>query len=215
MRSIKVLIVAVVLALVLGGCSSKKKDDAVSFGELKDNVYTNSFFNIEVTVPSAWFMMDDESRIELMKQGSKIVSGDNKNLKAVMDAADFQTMNLLTAYESAPGSAVSTNPSIMVIAEKIGHMPGIKRGSDYHFHTKQLMGQSALSVTFPSEIYEENLDGVSFDVMEIEIELPQGSNYQNQYCTVIKDYALLVIITFQDDEGLQQLKGLLQEIKFS
>lgn len=214
MKTIKLLILSIMLSLMLSGCGSKTKD-AINFGEFNDGEYTNSYFNVQVSVPNHWFVMDDKSRIELMKQGSKIVSGDNKNLQAVMEAADLQTVNLLTAYETPPGSAVDSNPSIMVIAEKIGHMPGIKRGSDYHFHTKKLMGQSALSVSFPSDVYEEKLDGITFDVLELEISMPNGSNYQDQYCTIMKDYAFMVIITYQNDEGKDQLMALLNDIDFS
>ena len=103
------------LILTLFACSSKK-EEAINFGQYSDGVYTNSYFNIRVSLPEAWYVMDDESRIAMMRKGAEIVSGDNKNLKALLDASDMQSMNLLTAYEHAPGTAVSSNPSIIVIA---------------------------------------------------------------------------------------------------
>ena len=208
MKTWKFPALAAAFIIALTACSSKK-EEAVSFGQYSEGAYTNSFFNIRVPLPETWYVMDDESRIALMKQGSKIVSGDNKNLKALLDASDMQSMNLLTAYQHPPGTAVESNPSIIIIAEKIDHMPGIKRGSDYHFHTKKLMEQSALSVNFPAEIYETTLSGVSFDVLDIDYNSPQSGNYQKQYCTTLKNYALLVIITYQDDEGQSRLEDIL------
>lgn len=213
MRTWKIWVLLIVFAGSLSACSSKK-EQAVNFGHYEDGAYTNSYFGIRVPLPETWYVMDDESRLALMQQGSKIVSGDNKNLKAVMDAADLNSMNLLTAYAHPPGSAVETNPSIIVVAEKIGHLPGIKRGSDYHYHTKKLMAQSPLSVSYPNEIYEKSLGGVSFDVMDINYNVPQGSNFQKQYCTTMKNYALAIIITYQDDEGLQRLDDILAAIEF-
>ena len=213
MRTLKIWAVVMVMAAALSGCSSKK-EEAVNFGQYTDGVYTNSYFGVRVPLPDAWFVMDDEARLALMQQGSKIVAGDNKNLKAVMDASDLNSMNLLTAYEHPPGSSVETNPSIIMVVEKIGHLPGIKRGSDYHYHTKKLMEQSALSVRFPNEIYEASIGGVPFDVLDIEYNVPQGQNLQKQYCTTMKKYALSIIITYQDDEGLQRLNDILSAIEF-
>lgn len=213
MKAWKLPVIAIAVIITLSACGGKK-EEAINFGQYSQGVYTNTYFNIRVPLPQEWYVMDDESRIKLMKQGSKIVSGDNKNLKALMSAADMQSMNMLTAYAHPPGTAVETNPSIIIIAEKIGHMPGIKRGSDYHFHTKKLMEQSALSVTFPAEIYEASIGGVAFDVLDIDYNLPQGSNFQRQYCTTMKNYALLVIITFQNDEGQSRLEDILAGIEF-
>ena len=84
------------LILTLLACSSKK-EEAINFGQYSDGVYANSYFNIQVSLPEAWYVMDDESRIAMMRKGAEIVSGDNKNLKALLDASDMQSMNLLTA----------------------------------------------------------------------------------------------------------------------
>jgi hypothetical protein len=213
MRTWKIWLVVIVFAAAFWACSSKK-EEAVNFGQYEDGVYTNSYFGIRVPLPDTWFVMDDESRQALMQHGSKIVSGDDKNLKATLDAADLNSMNLLTAYEYPPGTAVETNPSIIMVVEKIGHLPGIKRGSDYHYHTKKLMAQSPLSVRYPNEIYEASIGGVPFDVLEIEYNVPQGTNLQKQYCAIMNNYALAIIITYQDDEGLRRLNDILAAIEF-
>lgn len=194
-------------------CSDK---NAIDFGEFKDGIYSNSFFSLMLSVPDTWEVLNLESRMELMKQGGKIVAGDNKNLKAAIDAADLKSLNLLTAYEYPPGSAVSSNPGIMLIAEKIKHAPGIKRGSDYHFQAKKLMKLSRMQVSYPEEIYETIIDGVSFDVMETEITLGPGVViWQRQYATIMNDYALLVALTYQDEYGLGQLEEIVGTITFN
>lgn len=194
-------------------CSDKK---AIDFGEFEDGFYINSFFNLMLSLPDTWEVLDLESRMELMKQGGKFVAGDNKNLKAAIDAADLKSLNLLTAYEYPPGSAVSSNPGIMLIAEKIKHAPGIRRGSDYHFQAKKLMKLSRMQVSYPEEIYETIIDGVSFDVMVTEITLGPGVVlWQRQYAAIMNDYALLVALTYQDEHGLGQLEEIVETITFN
>ncbi len=209
---LRVLAALIVAGALIVSCSDKK---ALDFGKFEAGVYTNSFFNIRLNLPDSWHVLDLEARMEIMKRGGEIVAGDNKNLKAAIDAADLKSLNLLTAYESPLGSAVSTNPGIMLIAEKVNHAPGVKRGSDYHFQSKKLMKLSRMNISYPQEIYEMIIDGVSFDVMESEITMGPGVVIrQRQYATIMNGYALLVALTYQDEYGLGQLEAIVETITF-
>lgn len=203
----------IITAAFIISCSDKK---AIDFGEFENGTYYNSFFNLMLSIPDTWEVLDLESRMELMKQGGKIVAGDNRNLKAAIEAADLKSLNLLTAYEYPPGVAVSSNPGIMLIAEKIKHAPGIRRGSDYHYQAQKLMKLSRMQVSYPEDIYETVIDGVSFDVMEAEITLGPGVViWQRQYATIVDDYALLLALTYQDEYGLGQLEEIVGTITFN
>jgi hypothetical protein len=203
----------IITSVFIINCSDK---EIIDFGEFEAGVYTNSFFDLMLRLPDSWHVLDLESRMEIMKRGSKIVAGNNKRLKAAIDTADQKSLNLLTAYESLPGAAVSTNPGIMLIAEKVNHAPGIKRGSDYYFQAKKLMKLSNIKVSYPKEIYEIIIDGVSFDVMETEITMGPGVVIrQRQYATIMKKYALLVALTYQDENSLDQLEQIVKTIKFN
>jgi len=212
MKFVKYLLLMVILLLFNLGCS-KQSEKAIDFGKFAGGTYSNTFFNLNVSIPDSWHVMDDESRIALMQRGKNIVAGDNKNLKATLNAANLKSLNLMTTSENPPGAPVSSNPSFILIAENIKHAPGIKRGSDYHYHTKKMMGESALEVSFPRDIYEETIDGRTFDVFEIMLNMGNIKNYQKQYATIIKQYALLIVITYQDYEGLNKLEQILQTIK--
>ena len=194
-------------------CSDKK---AIDFGEFEGGIYSNSFFNLMLSIPDEWEVLDLESRMEIMKRGGEIVAGNNQGLKAAINAADLKSLNLLSAYEYPPGSAVETNPGIMLIAEKVKHAPGIKRGSDYHFHAKKLMKLSRVRISYPEEIYETSIDGVTFDVMTSEMTLGPGVVIrQRQYATIMNGYALLVALTYQDESGLGQLEEIVETITFN
>jgi hypothetical protein len=213
MYKTKIFLRTIALLLFMGllscGLQSETADNAIDFGEFVDGVYTNTYFNLAIAIPEDWHVLDAEARNQLMRQGGKLVAGNNRNLKAALNAADLDSLNLLAAYEHAPGAPVTTNPGILIIAEKIKHMPGIKRGSDYHYHTKKMMKMSNINVAFPEEIYETSIDDVSFDVMEMQINMGQMNIMQKQYVTIMNGYALLVGLTYQDGEGLYQLEDIL------
>ena len=166
-----------------------------------------------LSIPESWYVMDDEARIALMQRSKKVMAGNNKNLNATFNAADLQNLNLMTAYEKPPGAPVSSNPSLIIIAESIKHAPGITKGSDYHFHTKKMMESSQMDVLFLKDIYQETISGKTFEVMDIEINMGSVKNIQKQYAAIINQYALLLVITYQDDNGLKQLEQILQTIE--
>ena len=206
------LVAWLVSSVLMIGCSDKK---AIDFGTFEAGSYTNTFFDLMLSIPDSWHIMDLESRLEIMKRGGEIVAGENNSLKAAIKAADLQSINLLTAYEHRPGAAVTTNPGIMLIAEKITHAPGIKRGSDYHYHAKKLMKLSRMKVSYPKEIYEKTIDGVTFDIMEAEITMGPGVVIrQRQYATIMKGYALMMALTYQDESGLSQLEKIVDTLTF-
>jgi hypothetical protein len=206
-----------ITACILSGvlifaCSDK---NAIDFGTFKAGSYSNSFFDLMLNIPDSWHILDLDSRLEIMKRGGEIVAGDNKSLKAAIKAADLQSINLLTAYEHPPGAAVTTNPGIMLIAEKVAHAPGIKRGSDYHYHAKKLMKMSRMKVSYPQAIYEKTIDGVLFDIMETEITMGPGVIIrQKQYATIMRGYALMMALTYQDESGLNQLEEIVKTLSF-
>ena len=215
MYKIKNYLLTIVLLLATGlwGCGfqldSDTADNTIDYGEFVDGVYSNTFFNLAIAIPEDWHVLDAEARSQLMRQGGKLMAGKNRNLKAALKKADLNSLNLLAAYEHAPGTPVTSNPGIMIVAEKIKHMPGIKRGSDYHYHTKKMMRMSNINVTFPEEIYETSIDSVPFDVMEMQITMGHMRITQKQYVTIMNGYALLVGLTYQDGDGLYQLEDIL------
>ena len=211
MKHLSLLVVTSLLLFTLGCSNNPEK--AIDFGKFEGGTYSNTFFNFNLSIPESWYVMDDEARIALMQRSKKIVAGNDKNLSATLNAADLQNLNLITAYEKPPGAPVDSNPSLIIIAESIKHAPGITKGSDYHFHTKKIMESSQMDVSFPKDIYKETISGKTFDVMDIEINMGSVRNIQKQYAAIINQYALLFIITYQDNNGLKQLEQILQTVE--
>ncbi|MCP4376405.1 MAG: hypothetical protein GY794_09555 [bacterium] len=159
-------------------------------------------------------MQDQEAQKRLMDAGADIVADDNNTRKVFTRIAELRTVNLLAVFKHPVGAAVEYNPGILCIAEQIRHMPGMTRGKDYHFHTKKFLQTGQLEVSFPKEIYTEQVGGVSFDVMPMEISVAGVTVKQKQYAAIMKGYALLIIVSYAGDEGEKALADVMNTIVF-
>ena len=118
-------------------------------------------------------------------------------------------------FKHLMGTPVSFNPNIGGVAEKVSHMPGIKRGKDYLFHARKLLESSQIKASFPEEIYTEEIGGYSFDVMSVETQMPGVLVKQKYYTVVLKGYALGFIISYSNGEEEATLKDILKTIQKS
>ena len=211
-KKIKVSTFITIVIIILVGCNNSK--NAIDFGMYKEGVYTNTYFNLKVTIPESWYVMDDETRIEHMKKTSKLLSGNDENLKAILNASDINNMMLIYSSEYPTGAPVTSNPSFIITAEKVKHMPGIVRGKDYHYHTKKMMESGAIKMTFPREIYTVQIDNISFDVLEVLTPIRNDIIKQKQYVAILNGYALSLGITYSNDADLQKLESIISAINF-
>ena len=209
----KKILISTILLLFLFSCNINSKK-TIDFGILESGVYENKFFDLVVEIPETWHAVDDESRIELTKKGIDFIAGDDDNLKATFNAADLESINLLFVSEHLLGAPVPTNPSLIIMAEKVEHLPGIVEGKDYHFHTKKLMESSAISVSYPKDIYGDLLGTeYTFDVLELEIKIGKIKYFQKQYAVIMKGYALVIALTYSNKEELEKLDNILKTIE--
>jgi len=203
----------ILLLVLLAGCA-KKASDEIDFGTITDSVYRNNYFELNVPLPKDWSVQDQTEQRKFMTTGRKLLSGDDKNMQAVLKASELQSVSLFAVFEHPPGSPVSYNPSIMAVAENVRALPGIKKGRDYHFHAKKLLESGQLDVSFPKDIYTQQLGGVDFDVMEVKIQLRGTAIRQKYYATIMKGYALCVVVSFVTDEQNASLQKLLNGLTF-
>lgn len=216
MKHIKLLVSVMLAAFFIFsiGCQEKASEE-VDRGAFAGPVYRNNYFGMTITIPSDWSIQDTKSMQTLKDLGKKLIDKDDKNIKAVMDAAELQTVSLFSVFQLPLGSPVDFNPNLMCMAERVRHMPGIKRGKDYHFHTRKLLESSRMGVQFPKEIYTETLGGAEFDVLYSETLFDNILVKQKQYATVMKGYVLLIISTFADYDQEATLNEILKTLTFN
>jgi hypothetical protein len=203
----------IVLAVLLTGCE-KKASDEIDFGTFNNSIYHNNYFGMTVAIPADWSMQDQAAQQRLMKLGGKLLSGDDKNLEAVAKASELQTVNLFTVFKYPQGSPVTFNPSILALAENVRQLPGIKSGKDYHFHVRKTLESSQMKMSFPKDIYTQQLGGINFDVMETEMSVQGTVVKQKYYSAITKGYALCLIESFTTDEEQASLQKILDAVTF-
>lgn len=215
---IRIVATVLVCVAVLAGCGDRKKvgsaSDEIDFGVVEKSVYRNKYFGLSMNIPPGWSVQDQDAKKKLMDMGRELLSGDDKNLKATLRVSEMQSVDLLTVFKHPVGTPVSFNPNIICVAEQIRHLPGIKRGKDYHFHTKKVLQSSQLKVSFPKEIYAEQIGGMEFDIMTSHMRVAGQTVKQKYYAIVLKGYALVFIVSFSTDEEESELQKVVESIRF-
>lgn len=203
-----------VLAIVFSGCK-KKEPLKPNAGTIKNGVYNNEYFGLTLNLPEDWSLQDAESSKELTKFGYKMIAGDDENLERSLNAAaEKQQLMFFSASKYPIGTPVADNPSIIGTAELVKSKPGIKRGSDYLFHVRNLLETSGIKININETKTTEKFGGVEFDMLEVVLSIGNISIQQKYYSTIMRDYAISFILTYTSEEGHEYLKEILKTVEF-
>jgi len=205
---------ALILGLLFGGCAQKSAEEEIDFGSIKDSVYTNNFFGISLTLPTDWIIQNREFFKKTIEVGAEAITGTDENMKVAFDAAKLNIVPLFAVSKHEAGAPVDSNPNLNSLAERIHLAPGIKKGTDYLFHTRKFMEASQMKVSFPNDTTSISLGGREFGVMDVEMNMMGATLKQKHYATVMKGYALQFVITYTKDEELPALQTILDSMKF-
>lgn len=210
----RIMVLTLVIGMTVCAYSEEKAFDKIDFGTLENGKYKNEFFGMRLKLPDDWYAMDDDTRMKMMETAKKMLSGEDKNMKAILDASELNSVNLFMVNKHPLGTAVSFNPGLACVAEKVGHLPGIKKGSDYLYHAKKLMQASQIKYIFPKEPYAQKIGGNDFDVQDVEVHIKGMTIYQKYYAAILKGYALSFIISSATQEEEENLKQILETVQF-
>jgi hypothetical protein len=198
---------------LLAACERKASSE-IDFGTISNSVYHNNYLGFSVTIPTNWSLQDQEAQRQLARKGLSMVAGDDKNLNAALKASELQSLNLFGAFKYPRGAPVTNNPAVMAVAENVRQLPGIQRGKDYLFHAKQLLQSGQIAISFPTEIYTERVNGVDFDVMDVELSVGSRTVKEKYYATIRKGYALSLVFVSGSDQEEPIEKKVLETIVF-
>jgi hypothetical protein len=209
------LIGLLILTLVMTGCNQTGKLKNFDYGHTEKNKYYNSFFGLDLTLPDNWIVQTKEQTENLTKMGKDLVAGDDKNFKALINASEVNSANLLALFQYEVGAAVEYNPSFMLVAENLKSAPGIKTGSDYLFQSRKLLKQSQIQYSYiDDEFTKEVINNQEFYVMNCSIDY-MGYKINQVYYSTLKDgFCLSAIISFINDEQKNNLEKILNSMNF-
>ena len=214
-NSIKILGL-ILLIIVTSSFKNNNHSKNFDYGHVKKGVYFNDFFGFNIELPEDWVVQSKEQTENLANSGRKLVIGDNKNLKAIIEASEINTANLLIAFQYELGSPVDYNPSIMIIAENIKNAPGIKNGSDYLYQAKRLIQQTQLKYEYLSEKFDlEKINEVEFYKMNTRVNYLDLDIKQEYYSTVLNGFSLNFIISYISDDQKEVLISSINSLTFN
>ncbi len=208
-------------ALVVTGCGNSansaatSQQNVINFGKYEAGVYTNDFFNLKVKIPATWSVMNENDRMALMQKAGNIIAGNDKNMQSALNAQDFKNLVFLFASESPVGAPVDFNPNFSIGAENLAGSPGVKSGNDVLLDTKKLLGNSAVTAEFPTGIYQKEVGGLTFDVLDVTLTMGKKKIQEKLYATVRKRYALMFTLSYERPQDLQKLESILSDTSFS
>lgn len=203
------------LAVIITSCQMNGKPDSFDYGKVENDIYSNSFFNMKMNLPTGWVVQSQEQMNNIRNAGKDLVAGDNTQLKAVIKASEVNTANLLAAFQYEMGSPVDFNPSIIIVAENLKIAPGIKTGSDYLFQTRKLLEQSQVKYAELDSVFaKEVISGVDFYTMNALMKYMGTEIKQLYYSTVMHGFSLDVIISYSTDEQKAVLMKAIDSLEF-
>jgi len=196
-------------------CGADKKAKPFDYGRIENGKYLNSFFGLEITLPSDWFILNKSQMQNIAEKGKELIAGDDEKMKKMIKAAKVEDATLLGIFKYEKGAAVDYNPNLMLAVGNLKNTPGIKTGKDYLFHIRKLLKQTQLYDSIDEECEKEIINNQEFYLMSTSMKIFELKITQTYYATVRNGFALVLAISFVDDEEKDTLEKTVKSIKFS
>ncbi len=195
---------------------SEIKQDASPVTKSDDNkTYTNEFFQMTVQKPDGWYAQNQEEARENQKKGEKMLAGNDKNLKAMIEATDATTTQVFGFFEVPMGTPGKLNPNVLSAAENIKAAPGVKTGCDYIALTKEIIKKSQMNYKFEDKCETKMVNGTEFGVTGGEMTIGEQVVKQRYYAVIRGRHAISVIQTYFDAESEAKVNKVIESLKFN
>jgi hypothetical protein len=184
----------------------------IGAGQLSGHTYTHGHFKLSVEIPDDWYIQNKAETDQLAQQGAAVMKQD-AGTQAMVQAAKQRTLTLLSAFRHPPGTPVPFNASFIITVEDVSLLPGIKSGEDY----LKILEKSLSALTFKMEV--EPIDS-GFKIgahaasrLRVHMHVGDRQVEQEYYGTRDGDYALIVILSYGDEEQGETLHAILDSLK--
>lgn len=206
---------ALVVLLLAGFLASQDSTSKPSpdDGEVRNNVYKNSFFGLTYEFPKDWVPHDDatKKRIQELGRNKMDPKGNDPNL----DVSEKHTFNLLTVFDHPLGTpGITSYRGIILMAEDVSFAPGIKNGKDFVLNMAQLLKQNNYSPL--GEPTERTIADAKFYRQTFKGTVAEGREvYEATEFTIAKGYALGFIYVAGSPEALDEVIKNMGKVEFS
>lgn len=190
---------------------SEKPGAATAIGK---DTYQNKMLGLTITAPEGWYVAPSDMMEKMMAAGTDLTTSNMDAVtKAAVQGSVQRTASIFTFAAHEPGSTVDYTAAIMGVTEDISIMPGIKRGSDYFFHARKMMEQSAVPTQIAPDYSTRRIGGQEFDRMDVEMGDPGMTVTQRYFAARHGDLIFAIIQSYRTPEELAVLDKVLDSIK--
>jgi hypothetical protein len=184
-------------------------------GNVKDGIYSNTFFGFSYTYPKDWVVHDEATKERMMELGKERA----RETKALSDASAEvlakHTYQLLTVFQYQLGTpGVERNAAIQVAAEDVRHAPAIVNGRVYLLNVRQLLTKMGAQ-PLQAEPIEVVLAGHKFFRQDFESLVEGKPVHTSMLVNVTKGWTLAFIFTAADRPQVDEMIKTLETLKFS
>jgi hypothetical protein len=191
---------------------SQDSSDIFDYGTSENNIYTNSYFKLKITVPPTWTIHSKGQADTIVSKGINKITHKNPSLKPVFKIKDIKDATLLMANEYKIGIPGEFNPGISIVAENIIKAPKIKTGEDYLVEVKKLLYMTNLNYKL-KRISKEKINGNVFYKLNAEINNSSIKIKQTYYSTITKGFGLSIIISYYTNKQKRELLKILNSLQ--
>lgn len=222
--SMKTTLKVISFFIILSFASCKKstsitEEEGFDYGRVRNGKYSNTFFDIELSVPKDWNIQNKEQRNAILKEGAELITEDNEAYKeALIKSAEINSANLLTVYKHNPNNQTieEYNTNFMLIAENI-KAGNIKSGAEYLIHAKKVLEATTMDFTYTDDTFtERDINGIQFYSMNIKINYMGIPIHQSYLATVKNGFALGFIYSYIDNAQKDYIENnVIKTIKYT
>jgi hypothetical protein len=177
-----------------------------SIGNLQDSIYTNEYFNINLTIPNGWYVYPREYYDAFSKKGKEY----NQTNEPV-EESDNVLLNLLIFSDKSIADSTFARQTIMLNAEKPINNTEYSSELDFLERTKQEMIRYQLPMKFSDKIDTIKISGMDFFVFHTEFQTEKGIIYQEYMTRREKDFYLNIALSYYDSTQRNDLINFLNE----
>jgi hypothetical protein len=200
--------------LLAGACSGGGGPEEPDLGSIENGIYRNQFFRFSLLVPAEWDVADEDTEAVMWDAGHVAVSQEDPAVSSAVDGAMERSYQLLTLTRFRPDTVREFNPNLLMTAERITHLPGVRNGSDYLAHTARLLLGSPLGYSLVRPAEPRVVGGREFYRAEFRLDTSPMTIEQVHYATLHRSYALTIVLSGATPADIDRLEEIVGAIMF-
>lgn len=196
--------------------NEKKTSKKIDSGSWEDNIYTNDFLGLTLTIPEDWYIASEKELKKAINAGEDIMTSGNEDKEDLIKDAVSKTTYLFLISEKDLNKTYESNANIIAMAENMNLLPNVNDVDDYL--EALIKGFEVFYNNIPYEddkpITTKKIGGQEFSILELTANYDNFTINQKYYITQIDDYVLSFTTTAMNEEESEQLDKIMKSISF-